>query len=86
MTIIRKKIITIETRHRTVIRQSGQKTFWCEFCETKVKATLPETAALIFGLALDEIYQGIENGQLHFAEIENQTPLICVNSIRGFKH
>jgi hypothetical protein len=81
----RTKIITVETRQRTVIRQTSRQTVWCEFCTANVEMIAPEQAAVIFEFSLQRIYRGIEHGKLHFIEGENQTLSICVNSLKKYR-
>ena len=81
----RKKIITIETRQRILIRQNLRRAFWCKFCAAEVETLTPEQSAAIFDLDLREIYRNIENGRLHFIEAENRSPQICLNSLKNFK-
>jgi hypothetical protein len=81
----RTKIITVETWQRTVIRQTSRQTVWCEFCAANVEMITSEQVAIIFDISLDKIYQGIENGKLHFIEGENQTISICINSLKTYQ-
>ena len=78
----RKRVITIETRQRTVIYQNPRRTKWCEFCAAQGETVSSEQAAIIFGISLQKIYQDIENGRLHFTESRNQLSGICVNSLK----
>ena len=80
----RKKVITIETRQRTVIRLNSRRTakIRCEFCADEVEMLSPEEAAANFDFSLREIYRGIENGSLHFIEIKKDTLFICINSLK----
>jgi aerobic-type carbon monoxide dehydrogenase small subunit (CoxS/CutS family) len=79
----RKKVITIETFQRTVIRQAPNKTqiLWCEFCQAEVEMTAPELAATILGVKVREIYRRIEQGKLHFFEMETGEVFICQRSL-----
>jgi len=79
---ITKRIITIENRQRTVIRQNSRRTVWCEFCEAQSETISPEQAAIILDTSLPKIYRGIENGSLHFINSENQSPSICIISLK----
>jgi len=83
MTTVRKTIITIETRRRTVIRQGARRTFWCEFCESRVESLTPEQISGSYGIASREIYRRIEAGAVHFAENTNGAVFICVNSLEA---
>ena len=85
MTTTRKKIITIATRQRTVIRQTSRRTFWCEFCDAEVLAATPEQSAAISDTGLREIYRSMENGKLHFIESETGVPQICLHSLKSYK-
>jgi hypothetical protein len=78
----RKRVITIETWQRTVIRQSLSETLWCEFCGAQVEMFTPEQAAIIFDLDFHKINQGIENGSLHFMKVENGSLFLCLNSLK----
>lgn len=79
-----KKVITIESFQRTVIRQNFNQTqnLWCEFCQAEVEMTAPELAATILGVTVREIYRRIENGDLHFVEMETGEIFICVNPLK----
>ncbi len=75
----RKKVITIETLQRTVIRQIPNHTqnLWCEFCQAEVEMIVPELAATILGVTVREVYRRVENGELYFVEFENGQVFIC---------
>ena len=77
----RKRVITVETLERTVIRQSLRQTksLWCEFCEAEVGMTTPEQMAVWLGTTPREIYRRIENGELHFIEMGTDEIFICCN-------
>lgn len=77
---ITKRVITIETRQRTVIRQNLRRTVWCEFCAGDVESLTPAQIAETFGIDSDEIYRLIENGAIHFTKIGDRF-LICRNSL-----
>ena len=81
---IRKKVITIETWQRTVIRQSSNQTqnLWCEFCQAEVEMATPELAASVLGVHIREIYRRIEQGDLHFFETKIGQVFICNNSLQ----
>lgn len=83
MTIIKKRVITIETRQRIVIRQTPRRTFWCEFCAARVDVSTPERAAVRLATNQREIFKRIESGSLHFAEDANGSVFICVNSLKN---
>jgi len=87
MTTTRKKIITIETRQKTVIRFGSRppKKIRCEFCAAEVETATPEQSAAIFDLGLREIYRNLENGKLHFIESKTEVPQICLNSLKSYK-
>jgi len=80
----RKKVITIETFQRTVIRQNLTPTqnLWCEFCQAEVEMTTPELAATILDSRVREIYRRIEQGDLHFFETVTGEVFICKNSLK----
>jgi len=42
-----------------------------------------EQAAKLFGVGQRQIFQIIENGDVHFCETETGTTLICIASMRG---
>lgn len=79
----RKKVITIETFQRTVIRQAPNKTqiLWCEFCQAEVEMTTTELAAKILGVKVREIYRQLERGDLHYFETEAGEVFICKRSL-----
>ena len=81
---IRKKIITIETLKRTVIRQNSNypQKIRCEFCQAEVETVTPEFAATILETSVREVYRRIEQDELHFIESRNNSLFICVNSLK----
>jgi len=85
MTTTRKKIITVETRQKTVIRQSLRRTFWCEFCAEQVECLSLVQIAEASGVFSHEVYSRIENGSLHFIEFKNDSLYICLNSLKTNK-
>lgn len=76
-----KRVIIIETRQRTVVRQNSNqtKTLWCEFCQAEVEMVSPELAASSLGISVREVYRRIELGSLHFFEKETDEVFICFN-------
>jgi hypothetical protein len=80
----RKRVITIETRQKTVIRQDSQHTYqrWCELCAAEVEMTTPKSAAHLLGVSQREIFRRIEQGSLHFVELETGEVFICAKPIK----
>lgn len=81
---IRKKVITIETREKTVIHQNSNQTqtLWCQFCQVAVEMIVPELAATFLRLKVREIYRRIEHGELHFFETEPGEVFICKSLLK----
>lgn len=81
---IRKKVITIETREKIVVRQipNQTQTLWCQFCQAEVEMTAPELAATILRLKVREIYRRIEHGEFHFFETETGEVFICKSLLK----
>ncbi len=81
----RKKVITIETRQRTVIRQNSSQTqkHWCELCQAEVEMATPDLIAKSFDIKLREIYRRIEQSELHIIEGQNDSLFICINSLKS---
>ena len=79
----RKRVITIETRQRTVIRQDSRQTYkiWCEICGLEVEMTTPQQAAHLLQQSLREVFRRIEKGNLHFFETETGEVFICKSSL-----
>jgi hypothetical protein len=88
MTKAQKKVITIETFERTVIRQipNHTQTLWCEFCQAEIEMITPELAATILGVKVREIYRRIERGRFHFVENQYGLLVICLNSLEFNKN
>lgn len=81
MEIKRTTEILVETNRRFVIRradESGEQLF-CSRCAEPMLAA--EQAALLLGISCRAIYRHIENGNIHFAEIESGSVIICLSSL-----
>ena len=83
MEIKRTTEILVETNRRFVIRradESGEQLF-CSRCAEPMLAA--EQAALLLGINCRAVYRHIENGNIHFAEIETGAVMICLASLAG---
>ena len=73
--------ITVETRRLVIRRGTNQASVWCVDCCSPVQLITPEEAAVLAGVNTRTIYLRVEQGQLHFIETAEQSPLICLNSL-----
>ncbi|HEX8264676.1 MAG TPA: hypothetical protein VF596_04575 [Pyrinomonadaceae bacterium] len=81
MEIKRTTEILVETNRRFVIRraeESGEQLF-CSRCGEPMLAA--EQAASLIGISCRAVYRHIENGNIHFAEIETGAVMICISSL-----
>jgi hypothetical protein len=80
---VTKRTITVETRQRTVIRQTARQTptIRCEFCTADVEMTSPNQAASLLGITEREIFRRLEQGNLHFFETETGEVFICAHPL-----
>ncbi len=73
--------LTVETDEFLVVRAQSQRAFvWCAVCADEVRMLKPETAAVLWGTSVREVYRRVEAGQVHFAEQPGGRLLVCVNS------
>lgn len=81
---VTKRIITIETRQRTVISRGRRpaRRLWCELCGGETEMADPESASALYNVRRREIYRRIENGTVHFIENADGTLLVCCRSLR----
>jgi excisionase family DNA binding protein len=80
MEIKRKTEILVETSRRFVIHQSDSpEQLTCPQCNEPMLTA--EQAATLLGVSRRAVYQLIEAGSAHFAEIENGTVMICLSSL-----
>src|SRR5260370_8441334 len=81
--IVRTAEVTIETEESVVLRTAkGQQTslMWCPACCRQVEMVTPEQAAQIVGVSTRTISRWVEAENLHFNEVPNRPPLVCLNS------
>ena len=75
--------ITMQTDEAIVIRRSaGSPQVMCTQCGSVVPMVTPDEAAVLFRIAIREIYREIEAGQLHFQETAAGSVLVCLDSLR----
>ena len=75
-------IVRVETSSLAVIRPArGSIELWCPQCSAIVRMITPEQAACLSGLAPRAIYRRVENGELHFTEIDSGGLLVCADSL-----
>ena len=80
MQIKRQFEMTIATRRRLIIRQTG--TIETVFCNECGEAMLPaEQAAGFFGITQRRIFQIVETGAAHFTETQTGAAMICLSSL-----
>ncbi len=78
----RRATITVETRQVTLVHRRGRSLkFWCPACAAEVQMVTPEQAAELLATTPRAIYRRVENGDLHFVEIESGALLICCASL-----
>ena len=76
----RRTRITIETRRLRVMTGLDRKA-WCAGCDQEVVMITIEQAATLARMSAMQIYRSIHAGKLHYAETEEGSLLVCVNSI-----
>ena len=75
-----KMEITFEVEETIVVRQDGHKfEAFCPLCQALVEMLTPPTAAALLDLSEREIFRLIENGRVHFMEVERV--FVCRNSL-----
>lgn len=77
-----KRIITVETWERKIIRQTKTEIIKCELCQAKTVLLTLDEAAYFAEKNSSEILQGIKNGIFHFIKTQNDALLICSNSLQ----
>ena len=84
---LRKEKITIkiENYSRTTWRiRRGEIRLCCELCAPVVPMISPSEAAALLETTVREIFRRVENGAVHFTEIENGELLVCPKSLEDF--
>jgi hypothetical protein len=80
----KRTIISVERNYLTVVRPpEASIDLWCDECSATVPMVTPEHAASLCGQAPRAIYRRVENGELHFTEVDAGGLLLCVNSLRA---
>jgi hypothetical protein len=76
------KVITIETHRRVLIRSLREAfTARCDACGAESLMLTPEQASVIWGVTQREVFQQIEEGELHFIEAGKGAVFVCSNSL-----
>ncbi|MBD0372269.1 MAG: hypothetical protein ICV60_15610 [Pyrinomonadaceae bacterium] len=74
--------ITIETERIIYISSRCERSvFWCEKCAKRVPMLSAEEAAVVLRVHVSEIFRRIENGELHYVQINESPVRICPNSL-----
>ena len=80
MTSRKRTTVTIETRHRTIVRRNrGQAIAWCERCRAEVQILSPDEVAEFVHMTAGDFFRRIEAGELHVLETDSGGLLICRN-------
>ena len=66
-------------------RRDTASTDWCERCDEQIQMVMLDEATIIKGMSSRHIHRLIEASELHFAEIENGSIRICLNSLLDHK-
>ena len=79
----KKTIVRVETSSLSVIRPAGSSIdlWWCAECATVVPMITPEHAAQLCRTVPRAIYRLVENGELHFTDVDSGGLLVCVESL-----
>lgn len=78
----RKRLeITVETRQLVIRHRTDQAPVWCTACSSAVQSVTPQEAAALAGVRTRAIYRWVEAGQLHFIEMAEHSPLVCLDSL-----
>ena len=78
----KRTIIRTETKEILIVRQLSKSAYtdWCGECQKQVNwLSLVETTNKS-GLSTREIFRLIEAGEIHFQEMPEGHPFICLNS------
>jgi hypothetical protein len=79
-----KREITFEVEETTIVRQGEKRlTQFCRQCQAPAEMLTPEIAARLSGLSEREIFRLIENGQIHFVEVERV--FVCRDSLTAVR-
>ncbi len=79
----KRTIVRVETNSLSVIGPAGRSIdLWCAECAAVVPMVTPEHAARLCGTAPRAIYRQVENGEVHFTEVDSGGLLVCVNFLR----
>ncbi len=74
--------IIIEVNEVAVARSPGARVVsWCEGCGVQAAMVSPENAASIKGVDTGTIYRLIETGEVHFLELADGRPRVCLSSL-----
>lgn len=80
----RRAEITFETEEWVVLREGAQVSkIYCDGCGKFVVMATPYAAAIARGLTEREVFRLLENGSVHFAELERV--FVCLPSL-SFDH
>lgn len=74
--------ITIERDEFAVIRGMRTQRGWCNRCSAETSLITTEDAAAAARVGVRVIYQWVEMGRLHFADVAAGSPLMCLGSLR----
>jgi hypothetical protein len=82
MRLRKRTIVRVETQRLSVVRPAGNAIeLWCERCARAVPMVTPEEAARLCNATPRSIYRMVEDGEVHFEEIDSGGLLVCVNSL-----
>jgi hydrogenase maturation factor HypF (carbamoyltransferase family) len=74
--------LTVERREFFVARKPQPIDWWCEGCGTHAAFVTSEEAAQSSGVSLRQLFQRIEQGEIHSIETNDGLLLICLTSLR----
>ena len=85
MRITRRREVTVETAHVTVLHR-GVKAVqaWCRECCEQVRMVPLEEVMVLTGASSRLIHRLIEAGRIHFQEVPDALPFICLDSLLDF--
>jgi hypothetical protein len=84
MRLRKRTIVSVETKHLSVIRAPGSAIeLWCEQCAGAVPMVTPEHAAQLCQAPPRAIYRRVERSEVHFVETVTGELLICCSSLPG---
>ena len=79
-----RTVVTIETKEMWVIGGSLNRVpEWCDQCLSQTVMLTAEEAGNLTNVGTRKIYQWVEQGSVHFAELQDGRVVVCPASLRA---